>query len=178
MMFKGTPRSGTLGRKARSGVDRRAGTGPGPDAKEQAGDGLALRHGEISISRPRRISRRAIASWTREFRKLIDEQRALLVKNEFDRCTPPPGPRDERVHLGGLTGYFINVPANKLELWCWMESERLLRPVFREFYAERDVVYEERRMRGVHPIGKFAEEFNAVFWDAHPTCGPSWVGQS
>ena len=46
-----------------------------------------------------------------------------------------------------MTAYFINVPANKLELWMWMESERLLRPVFREFYAERDVVFEERRMR-------------------------------
>jgi len=39
------------------------------------------------------------------------------------------------------------VPANKLELWMWMESERILHPVFREFYAERDVVFEERRMR-------------------------------
>jgi len=46
-----------------------------------------------------------------------------------------------------LTAYFINVPANKLELWMWMESERILQPVFREFYAERDVVFEERRMR-------------------------------
>jgi predicted Zn-dependent peptidase len=46
-----------------------------------------------------------------------------------------------------MTAYFITVPANKLELWMWMESERLLRPVFRGFYAERDVVFEERRMR-------------------------------
>ncbi|HTH46076.1 MAG TPA: pitrilysin family protein, partial [Candidatus Limnocylindria bacterium] len=68
-----------------------------------------------------------------------------------------------------MTGYFINVPANKLELWAWMESERLLRPVFREFYAERDVVFEERRMRTEStPLGKFAEEFNSMFWEAHP----------
>jgi membrane carboxypeptidase/penicillin-binding protein len=46
--------------------------------------------------------------------------------------------------MGGKTGttndftvYFINVPANKLELWFWMESDRLLNPVFREFYKER-----------------------------------------
>jgi predicted Zn-dependent peptidase len=68
-----------------------------------------------------------------------------------------------------MTAYFISVPANKLELWMWMESERLLRPVFREFYAERDVVFEERRMRTEStPTGKFAEQFNALFWDAHP----------
>jgi predicted Zn-dependent peptidase len=31
-----------------------------------------------------------------------------------------------------MTVYFVTVPANKLELFLWMESERLLRPVFRE----------------------------------------------
>lgn len=66
-----------------------------------------------------------------------------------------------------MTAYFINVPANKLELWMWMESERILRPVFREFYAERDVVFEERRMRTEStPLGKFGEEFNAMFWES------------
>ena len=68
-----------------------------------------------------------------------------------------------------MTAYFINVPANKLELWMWMESERVLRPVFREFYAERDVVFEERRMRTEStPLGKFAEQFNTMFWKSSP----------
>ena len=68
-----------------------------------------------------------------------------------------------------MTGYFITVPANKLELWMWMESERLLHPVFREFYAERDVVFEERRMRtDSTPLGKFAESFESLFWESHP----------
>jgi predicted Zn-dependent peptidase len=68
-----------------------------------------------------------------------------------------------------MTAYFITVPANKLELWCWMESERLARPVFREFYAERDVVYEERRL-GIEstPLGRFEEAFEAMIWQAHP----------
>jgi predicted Zn-dependent peptidase len=68
-----------------------------------------------------------------------------------------------------MTAYFVTVPANKLELWMWMESERILHPVFREFYAERDVVFEERRMRtDSTPLGKFAEEFNAMFWESTP----------
>ncbi len=70
---------------------------------------------------------------------------------------------------GDMTAYFITVPANKLELWMWMESERLLRPVFREFYAERDVVFEERRMRTEStPLGKFAETFESIFWESLP----------
>jgi predicted Zn-dependent peptidase len=68
-----------------------------------------------------------------------------------------------------MTAYFITVPANKLELWCWMESERIGRPVFREFYAERDVVYEERRLRTEStPLGKFEEQFEAMVWGSHP----------
>jgi predicted Zn-dependent peptidase len=50
-----------------------------------------------------------------------------------------------------------------------MESDRLLNPVFREFYSERDVVHEERRLRtDSTPTGKFQEEFNALFWTASP----------
>ncbi len=52
------------------------------------------------------------------------------------------------------TGYFYSLPSNRLELWAYLESERFLNPVFREFYKERDVVMEERRMRTEsQPIG-------------------------
>jgi predicted Zn-dependent peptidase len=54
-----------------------------------------------------------------------------------------------------------------------MESERIWHPVFREFYAERDVVFEERRMRtDSTPLGKFSEEFNAMFWESSPYSWP------
>ena len=68
-----------------------------------------------------------------------------------------------------FTIYFINVPANKLELWFWMESDRLSNPVFREFYSERDVVREERRLRTEStPTGKFQEQFESIFWESSP----------
>ena len=92
------------------------------------------------------------------------------LKNEFDRIYTTAGASGMNAFTSeDMTGYFINVPANKLELWMWMESERLLHPVFREFYAERDVVFEERRMRTEStPTGKFNEQYFAMFWDAHP----------
>ena len=72
-----------------------------------------------------------------------------------------------------MTAFFIIVPANKLELWMWMESERIRHPIFREFYAERDVVFEERRMRtDSTPLGKFAEEGAAMFWESVPYTWP------
>jgi predicted Zn-dependent peptidase len=72
-----------------------------------------------------------------------------------------------------MTAYFENVPANKLELWMWLESDRIANRVFREFYAERDVVFEERRMRtDSTPLGKFQEEFSAMFWESSPYSWP------
>jgi predicted Zn-dependent peptidase len=71
-----------------------------------------------------------------------------------------------------LTCYFITVPANKLELWAWMESDRLHDSVFREFYSERDVVHEERRLRtDSTPTGRFEEQFDSMFW---ASSGYSW----
>ena len=106
----------------------------------------------------------------KEFNELIAQQREMLVKNEFDRIYTGSGASGMNAFTSeDMTAYFINVPANKLELWMWMESERLFHPVFREFYAERDVVFEERRMRTEStPLGKFAEAFKAMFWESHP----------
>jgi predicted Zn-dependent peptidase len=54
-----------------------------------------------------------------------------------------------------------------------MESDRLANPVFREFYSEREVVHEERRLRtDSTPIGKFQEQFNAMFWESSPYSWP------
>ena len=109
-----------------------------------------------------------------EFKKLGEDHRKVIVKNEFDRIyTANGGSRMNAYTSYDHTAYFISVPANKLELFMWMESERLLRPVFREFYAERDVVFEERRMRTEStPLGKFFESFNSLFWESHPYSWP------
>lgn len=67
------------------------------------------------------------------------------------------------------TRYFYSLPSNKLELWMSLESERFLEPVFREFYEEKEVILEERRMRVDNsPIGKFIEVFLEEAFEAHP----------
>ena len=71
-----------------------------------------------------------------------------IVKDEFDQVyTRAGGSGMNAFTTYDLTCYFITVPSNKLELWAWMESDRLQDSVFREFYSERDVVHEERRLR-------------------------------
>ena len=67
------------------------------------------------------------------------------------------------------TRYFVSLPANRTELWCWLERERFARPVLREFYKERDAVLEERRMRvESSPFGALLEALFATAFTTHP----------
>ena len=101
---------------------------------------------------------------------LQEAQRELIVKDEYEQVYTSQGGSSLNAGTSNdFTLYFANVPANKLELWFWMESDRLLDPVFREFYSERDVVREERRLRvESDPTAKFEEQFDAMFWGSLP----------
>ena len=108
------------------------------------------------------------------FEELVARQSELVIKEDFSRLYSSQGASGMNAGTSyDFTIYFVNVPANKLELWFWMESDRLLNPVFREFYAERAVVHEERRLRtDSTPIGKFREQFDAMFWESSPYSWP------
>lgn len=96
-----------------------------------------------------------------------------VVKDEFDKVyTGQGGSGMNAFTSNDVTFYFINVPSNKFELWAWMESDRLSNSVFREFFSERDVVHEERRLRTEStPTGIFQEQFEAMFF---ASSGYSW----
>lgn len=103
--------------------------------------------------------------------RLVQEQHGeIIVKNEFDSIYTNAGASGLNAFTShDLTFYIIGLPANKLELWAWMESDRLADSVFREFYTERDVVHEERRMRlESSPTGRLDEQFDAMFWMSSP----------
>ncbi|HWS54899.1 MAG TPA: pitrilysin family protein [Pyrinomonadaceae bacterium] len=126
--------------------------------------------GEISDPRDPKARSGRHSQLLAKFEELTKREKDLMVKDEFDRIYTAAGASGMNAGTSyDFTVYFINVPANKLELWFWMESDRLANPVFREFYAERDVVHEERRLRTEStPTGKFNELFEAMFWQSSP----------
>jgi predicted Zn-dependent peptidase len=138
----------------------------------------AKRRGEItgSVYLPENQTPR-LAELREKMKVLQEQQKELIVKDEFDQIYTEMGASGMNAGtMQDATLYFITVPANKLELWFWMESERLLNPVFREFYSERDVVREERRMRvESNPVAKYEEQFDFMFWGSlpyhHPVVG-------
>ena len=102
------------------------------------------------------------------FEHLMFKGTDTIGKGEFDQIYTQAGGSSLNAFTSeDLTCYFCTVPANKLELWAWLESDRLRNSVFREFYTERDVVREERRLRTEStPTGRLQEQFDTLFWGA------------
>jgi predicted Zn-dependent peptidase len=105
-----------------------------------------------------------------ELKSLQEEHRKLFIANEMDRIYTENGAESMNAGTGqDLTTYYVSLPANKIELWARIESDRMQNPVFREFYTERDVITEERRQRiEINPKGRLAEQFFAAAFRAHP----------
>jgi len=105
-----------------------------------------------------------------QFKAADEACRKFIVPGEYDKILTSNGASGLNASTWyDATRYIVNLPSNKLELWMSMESERFLQPVFREFYQEKNVVTEERRMRTDNqPIGKLLEETVAAAYKAHP----------
>lgn len=111
-----------------------------------------------------------VAQLQKAWQDAIAEASKYVIPNQFGQIVESEG----GVGLNAFTnsdetGYFYSFPENRLELWAYLESERFLHPVLREFYKERDVVYEERRLRtDSSPQGRLLEQFLASAFIAHP----------
>ncbi len=155
MAFKGTPNIGSSDYAA--------------EKKALATVEAAYQHYE-NIRRNPSTSEADIEAALTSFQEKQEAATAFVVVNEFGNIID----REGGVGLNAFTnsdhtGYFYSMPANKLELFAYLESERFLHPVFREFYKERDVVQEERRMRTEsNPIGRMIEQVVATAYLAHP----------
>ena len=101
---------------------------------------------------------------------LEDSARTFVVPNEFVDILTRNGARSLNATTDAdATTYFVELPANRIELWFALEAARLSDPVFREFRAERDVVLEERRLRvDDRPDGRLEEALLAEAFRVHP----------
>jgi predicted Zn-dependent peptidase len=111
-----------------------------------------------------------IAALEKEWKDAIAEADKYVVNDEFSQIIDRAGGVGLNAFTSNdQTAYFFSVPSNRFELWAYLESERFRHPVFRQFYKERDVVMEERRMRvESSPFGRLLEEFTSAAFTAHP----------
>lgn len=103
-----------------------------------------------------------------------EKLREIWISDDFTRRYGQQGAVGQNATTDKeFTKYFVNLPRSAFEFWCKMEADRLLNPVMRQFYQERDVVLEERRMRFEDdPGGKLYELLLGVAYQRHPYRAP------
>src|SRR6476620_4760015 len=119
----------------------------------------------------------AIEGLQKRFKELQDQAAQYVAGNEMALLYQRHGGVGLNASTGkDLTRYVISLPSNRLPLWAAIESDRMASPVLREFYKERGVVMEERRLRNDDsPAGSRYETFTSAAFRAHqygvPTIG-------
>ena len=105
----------------------------------------------------------------------IKEAEQYVIPNQFSEIVERNGGQDLNASTSyDNTEYHYSFAVNRLELWAYLEAARFTHPVFREFYKERNVVIEERRMRtDSSPIGRLLEQFVGEAFAAHPYHRPT-----
>jgi predicted Zn-dependent peptidase len=159
MLFKGTSTLGTSDyNKERPIIDR-------IEAIGETIDGLRLE----------KPNNREIKKLEAELRELEKKQDEFIISSPYDMLyTSNGGVGFNASTSKDMTGYYIQLPSDKIELWAKTESDRLKNPVFREYYRERDNVFEERLMRYQSGgEGLLYETFFAAAFSAHPYKHPT-----
>jgi len=161
LAFKGTSTIGTRDAKKEAGI---------LDATDQAVMRLLA-----EMDKGTRADAARLKSLREEVASLQKDLQEITVKDELSQILTANGATGLNASTSSdLTSYVVALPSNRLELWCALESARLRDPVLREFYSERDVVMEERRMRTDNqPQGKLYEQLLLTAFQAHPYRSPT-----
>ena len=116
-----------------------------------------------------------LAQLKQAWQEAINAANKYVVRNQFGKVIEAHG----GVGLNAFTSYdetayMYSMPVNQFELWAALESDRMATPVMREFYKERGVVMEERRMRtDSNPTGRLLEQFLGTAFMANPYHRPT-----
>lgn len=111
-----------------------------------------------------------LVSLKKQVSELIEkEKKETIVSEEIWSAYQEAGGTGINASTGEeMTQYYVTLPKNALELYLALEADRMVNPIFREFYSERDVITEERRMSENRPGFFFQEQLNATFYAASP----------
>jgi predicted Zn-dependent peptidase len=110
-----------------------------------------------------------IAQWEKEYNELVKAEKQYIIKDDLWTLYMKNGGTSLNASTGNeTTGYYVTLPSNKVELQMLLESDRMQNAYFREFYSEKDVVMEERRLSENRAGYLFSEQVNAAFYSASP----------
>jgi len=161
MAFKGTPDIGTTDYAA----------------EKVALEKVEQTYASYEAERIKRVDQDAqkLAELKKAWQDAIAAADKYVVKNQFGEIVESHGGVGVNATTNyDETNYLYSMPSNQIELWAALESDRMMHPVMREFYKERSVVMEERRMRtDSSPTGRLVEQFLGTAFMANPYHRPT-----
>jgi predicted Zn-dependent peptidase len=156
MMFKGTKMMGVTDFEADAAIDRQI-------------DELMDKIYREKYWKSDGGEKETIARWQKEVDELVKAEKKYVVKDQLWELYMKNGGTGLNASTSNeVTGYYVTLPANKVELQMLLESDRMMNAYFREFYSEKDVVMEERRLSENRPGFFFSEQVDAAFYAASP----------
>ncbi len=130
---------------------------------------------DLEQSRGDKTDQARVSALLEQLRAVEEKAASFVAENELWNLYEREGGSGVNASTGhDFTRYTVDLPSNKLRLWAVLDSDRIRHPVFRQFYSEREVVKEERRMRvDTNSEGKLYEVFLAAAYQAHPYRHPT-----
>lgn len=99
------------------------------------------------------------------------------IPNEYDKMMALIGANGSNAFTSNdVTCYTEDIPANQIENWARIQSNRFQDPVFRLFHTELEAVYEEKNMSMTRDFSKEFEALAALLYPTHPYGTQTTIG--
>jgi predicted Zn-dependent peptidase len=144
------------------------------DAAEEACDRM-----EAEVNKGASADQTRVDLLRAQFRLAVDNARRLSGSSESRHILEENGAVSLAASVSAAASeYAYSFPSNRAELWFLMESQRLMHPVFRDFYAERDGAMADGQRLESNPPARMMSELLAAAFKVHPYRNPSggWPG--
>ncbi len=97
------------------------------------------------------------------------EASKIAIPNEYDKLMSLIGSEGSNAFTSNdVTCYTEDIPANRIEEWAKIESDRFKNCVFRGFHTELEAVYEEKNMGLVDDQEKALDALDSMLFRNHP----------
>lgn len=121
-------------------------------------------------------TRRAIYA---EIDRVSGEAAQLVAANEYDKLVSAIGAKDTNAYTWvDQTVYVNDIPANELERWMQLESERFSMMALRLFHTELETVYEEFNISQDRDFRKVYNALRESLFPSHPYGTQTTIGKS
>jgi len=128
-------------------------------------DSISMKYNELSLTKDAEQRLQIQQDISRLSLRAAD----YAIPNEFDRLISKYGGSALNASTSyDVTEYHNTFAPQFLEQWCWLNSERMLNPVFRLFQGELETVYEEKNRASDNMLTPVIERVMAAAFRGHP----------